>query len=918
MPNSFVRSFRRSVIGGVALAGLIPALAMAQGAAPSGEGEAAPRDEIIVTGTLIRGVAPPGASPVTVDSKKIQESGATTVAQVLQTVPQLGAFQGLQAPSAASPEVSVNRPNLRSLPGFNTSGGSTTLVLMDGHRLVGMGSTTTTPDPDVIPPGVLRRLEIVPDGGSAIYGSDAVAGVLNFITIDRFDGIRIDASYGFADDYYRYDAAVLAGKDWGSGSLFVAYNYAKGDQLLGIDRDYIRQFPSAGDGRIEIQCTPGNVRRTSDGSFFPIPSAVAGTANQCDSSDYSSLYPAYQRHSVFAGLTQQLSDSIKIDIRAFYSNRKTTIQSGPFRFTTSLTAAQALALAPPAYAGLGAQDVLGSFGANDASTTDLSLEAWGVTPTITATLGEKFQLRVMGTYGESTANRRAAVLDTTALSNRVLAGAFNPYNPSTASAATLASLTNLQDFGRTRQYLTNLRVVLDGDLFELPSGAVKIAVGGEYSHEKFVAQNGTTVPGFENGGFAGNGINTVTAPIPIYRLSRNVKSLFGELVVPVLGRGSGPELTLSAAGRYDFYSDVGGTFNPRFGATFKPVDWIAIRGAWGTSFTAPSLADDANASSTQVFFLPSFINAGFRPPADLVASGAYPAYVAGTGILAVRGNSPGIEPQTATTWTIGFDVSPPVVPGLTFGATYFNIDYSNFIGLPPFENADALYRFNGNVIRTTFNQTDITAIIAQDTDGIIAPLGTSPGSITAAGTYAIFDARKRNFGSVKVDGVDFRASYRKETGFGALFANLNGTYDFNRKQQSGASAPFLDQVTFGTNRLRTRATFGGEIGNFLGQLTWNHRSGYNLQAPQGFTGTALGVAYVAQAKVDSFNTIDLFFKYDFKGAGLTEDLSLTLNVENLFDTAPPEFRGNTTGVAPGIQNGNTIGRFVKIGVSKKF
>ncbi len=924
-----LRAFAHHLAIGVAAIAIMPTVTYAQDAANE-----APEDdsEIVVTGTLIRGVAAPGASPITVSDKTIKESGASTVAQLLQTVPQLGSFAGLSAPSALSPEVSVNRPNLRNLPGFNTGGGSTTLVLLDGHRVVGMGSASTTPDPDIIPAGVIERLEIVPDGGSAIYGSDAVAGVLNFITIKRFDGVKLDASYGFGKNYYRYNANVTAGKDWGSGSIFASYNYAKGDELVGIDRDYIRQFPDTATGRTELGCSPGNVQVGAVN--YAQPGGTAGTFNQCDNSDYQSLAPAYKRHSVFAGLTQQLSDSIKIDIRAFYTKRDTQVLVGPYRYSASLSAAQAVTLATAPYNTLGAQTVFGQFGANDAQRTDISLETYGVTPTITAKLGDNFQLRVLASHGESIANTRGNRLDTTALANLITSGAFNPYNPSSATPATQALLTNQQLFARTRQFQDNARAVIDGDLFNLPGGAVKVAIGVEYSKEQFKAQNGSTVPGFQNGGFIANGVNSVTSRIPIYDINRSIKSAFGEVVAPIFGGGSGPELTVSAAGRYDDYSDVGSTFNPRFGATFKPVEWISFRGAWSKSFVAPSLADDQNAASTDVFFLSSLVAAGrFAPPADLVPS-AYPVYSNAPfqgGILAVRGNAPGIRPQKATTWSLGFDVEPPFIPGLSFGATYFNIDYKDFIGLPPFQDADALYRFNGNVIRTAgqFTQADINAIVASDTDGIISggdprlPNGTNPfggffGSATVAGTYAIFDARKRNVGAVKLDGIDFRANYRTETGFGALYANVGGTYDLNRTQKSGATGPFLDLLSKDNSRLRARTTLGAEIGNLQAQVTWSHLAGYDFSAPTGFNGTTLGgQAFTSQTSIGAFNTFDLFFRYDVKGSGIGSDLAFTLNVENAFDQDPPAFRGFINGV-PGIRNGNTIGRFVTLGVTKKF
>src|SRR6202011_1324278 len=141
--------------------------------------------------------------------------------------------------------VTVNRPNLRNLPGNNTAGGSTTLVLRDGHRIVGAGITSTSPDPDIIPPGAIERVEIVPDGGSAVYGADAVAGVINFITRSRFDGVAVDGHYGIADNYHQFDTNITAGRDWGTGSLYASYNYTQNDAIYGRDRDYVKVFPNA-------------------------------------------------------------------------------------------------------------------------------------------------------------------------------------------------------------------------------------------------------------------------------------------------------------------------------------------------------------------------------------------------------------------------------------------------------------------------------------------------------------------------------------------------------------------------------------------------------------------------------------------------------------------------------------------------
>jgi iron complex outermembrane receptor protein len=273
-------------------------------------------NEIVVTGTLIRGVVPIGTNLIGITDKDIQATGATTTAQLLQEVPQLGSFNTLQFPAAAGNTTTVNRPNLRELPGNTTAGGSTTLVLMDGHRLVGMGVTSTTPDPDIIPPGAIERIDIVPDGGSATYGADAVAGVINFITRRKFDGIMVDAQYGLGDQYHQWDANLTAGRDWGSGGLYISYNHSFHDDILGSDRGYVRTFPDQ-NGNLALTCSPGNVQVGN--SIYGLPfttSTAVARPNQCNNALGTSIYPSERRDSVFARFAQDLSEAVKIDVAA--------------------------------------------------------------------------------------------------------------------------------------------------------------------------------------------------------------------------------------------------------------------------------------------------------------------------------------------------------------------------------------------------------------------------------------------------------------------------------------------------------------------------------------------------------------------------------------------------------------------------
>src|SRR5882757_3718757 len=160
-------------------------------------------EDIIVTGTLLRGVAPVGTNVLGVTRQEILESGAASANDLLASIPQVGNF-GTVPVGTGTFGLPIVRPNIRNLA---AAGGSSTLVLLNGHRMVGAGVLQTSVDPSVLPPEVIDRLEIVPDGGSAIYGSDAIGGVINFITRSHFNGVAASARYGFADNYQTVDGS---------------------------------------------------------------------------------------------------------------------------------------------------------------------------------------------------------------------------------------------------------------------------------------------------------------------------------------------------------------------------------------------------------------------------------------------------------------------------------------------------------------------------------------------------------------------------------------------------------------------------------------------------------------------------------------------------------------------------------------
>jgi iron complex outermembrane recepter protein len=198
--------------------------AFAQNAPDGGAENPANKGDIVVTGTLIRGIAPGGSQSIDVSKEKITSIGAANTSDLVAAIPQTGnfnAFVGVRGSSGVS--LSVNRPVLRYL-GFTSSATASTLLLVDGHRLPGMGITQNSADLDAIPAGAIERVEVVTDGGSSTYGSDAVGGAINFITRKEFDGVEAKAQYGIASDIQQVDASITAGKKWDGGSIYISYD----------------------------------------------------------------------------------------------------------------------------------------------------------------------------------------------------------------------------------------------------------------------------------------------------------------------------------------------------------------------------------------------------------------------------------------------------------------------------------------------------------------------------------------------------------------------------------------------------------------------------------------------------------------------------------------------------------------------
>ena len=933
--------------------------------------------DIVVTGTLIRGIAPGGSQSIGVDQEKITAIGAANTSDLIGNIPQAGNFlsyTGVRGSSNFS--LAVNRPSLRYL-GSTSSSTASTLLLLDGHRMPGMGVLQTTPDLDAISPMAIERVEIVPDGGSATYGSDAVGGVINFITRKSFDGIEAKASYGLGDKYDQYDVAAIAGKAWDGGSAYIAYDYSWHDALKGGDRDWSRSLnwplsygAGADSGGItgvgfdvgsNTNCAPGNV--TIGATTRPLTAvgdvgaALASPIlfNRCDNAELSSIYAREGKHSVLASFVVDNGGPFSFSLKAFYVNRKTESDQGVL--TANITIRSLIpdglggAVANPFFAPVTASGLtpancglaapfaaatcatalvsLASIGL--VSTSQLAtLEAVGFTPSVKIDLGHDWQVNAMFNYGRGKAVVKggATPFNSAPITAATNAGTFDPFHLGVpGNAAALNSARDLFVFGRGTNTLVNMRVVADGSLAQLPGGAIKVAIGAEYTNERYSGRNNRSITA------------AALAALVDQTAGRSIKSVFGEVNLPIVGadnRGFIHSLSLTASGRYDDYSDFGGTFNPKFGINFKPTEWLGFRGTWGKSFQAPGVSDIAQIGAPTLSVLDTSLpGRGFF---DVLANpnpATIPAQVAagnanhGRTILAIGGTLAPLQPQKATTWSMGLDFKPPFVSGLEMGMTYYNVDFVGLISNAPINlsifytlYSDKVVTWNGNggTGGTTPNNAAMQAYWNQlagpgNTNGVaLADFNTANGLSPFNGNfdnvYAVMDGRTTNLGRVQTSGIDFYARYRHATGFGAIYVDVQGSKILTYK--NGGTTGSADTWGFDANSInntfRVNATVGADIGNLKAQGTWNHVDGFRM-----FPGNA----NLQQNKAGTFDVFNLFFQYKVPGEStIAKDLVLSLNIDNVFNTDPPIYRGisNSNNGATGW----TLGRVVKIGLSKKF
>lgn len=854
-------------------------------------GETRPGDEtIIVTGTRLRGTGPVGSPVTTVDRETLDRSGRATLADYIRTIPQNFAGGPTEANVGYSARGYANS-NLSYGTGINLRGlgSGSTLTLFDGMRPALGGSSGAFTDLSLIPSAAIDRIEILTDGASAIYGSDAIAGVVNVRFRNGFEGYETRLRAGTADgDFGEYQASQIFGTKWSSGHVVIAGEYYRRGNLPSSQRRFASEDlrPFGGPDLRSNFASPGTIV-AANGQRYRIPAGQDGTSltpadliasntfNRGDMQRHFDLLPNQEGLSLYASGEHRIGEHVTLFARGLYANRRYHARQRVFG-----PLAVAVSPANPYYvdpigtdenitvyydpaADFGPEGVRGKARAiNSAFGARTDVGAWS----FELSAGYGLQREASDAFG---------VVNRLKLSRAALASdpaeAFNPLGEGPVNDPALIERLRGGLAVRTHYEVWTAAGRADGTLFSVPAGEVKAALGVEYRRDRL--RYAQTIDRSSD--------EPITLGVPGLPDRRIVRALYGELVLPVFDAGPHfpGSLTLSAAGRYEDYSDVGDTANPKFGVGWSPLPGLGLRASYGRSFRAPFFDELVGAANA--------LNQTIALPDPRSPTGQ-------TVVIALLGFRPDLGPEKAETWTAGLDFEPRFLPGAKLTLTYFDIRYRDRIGSANFDLFNFLIRRDlyGAIVSDNPAPAAVAALYA-------GPNFANPAGYSQSQIGAIIDARTFNLSRATVRGLDFDLGMVRPLGAGRISLSLGGTRLLEIDSRITDSAPRNNVVGVIGNpvRLRLRGRAGFTIGAFDGGLGINHVGGYRntLVAPA--------------ERVKSWTTFDLQLGARI-GKVKGRSLRFALNVNNLTDKAPPYVQFRTTNSALGYdpEQANAIGR----------
>jgi len=869
----------------------------------AGEDGAVELEEVVVTGTLIRSSGDLASPVVMLDRDALDRRGFGTVAETLTNLPQNYAgsatpmVQATLSDAAASNTVFATGVNLRGL------GAGSTLTLVNGRRLAGTGSRAEFAGVSALPSAAVERVDVLLDGASALYGADAVAGVVNVIMRRSFDGhesrVRVSAAQGGAEEV---QASHLAGRSWSTGSAYLSYEYQTANGLSSFDRAYTRDGdlrPFGGTDHRAFYSAPGNIvafdaatssyvtqfaiRPNAGGTAQGPSDFAAGTTNLQTTLLGIDLLPSVERHSVYGSLRQSLGERLELTADLRYNLRTNEIATAGAGGIFSVSNANPWFVSPtgaashtiaysfarelgPARSHARSESLGFTIGARYDLSADWSIEGYVAQASeradygLTNRVNSRYLNEALGNLPDDPTTPYRAAVD----------GYFNLFGAGTAnSRAVLDFIGSGSAGGQERSRSTSANLMAQGPIWRLPGGDLMLAVGAQVREESF-----------DTGGYT-----FLSAASPFLYSSptreRSVSAAFAEVRAPLIGpdnaRPGLRSLVLSLAGRVEDYDEFGTTTNPKFGLVWSPFEGLGVRTSWGTSFRAGSLPQRFDQTGVSTAFL---------------------ARENGTTALTLllTGGNADLKPETSETFTLGFDYRGKGEGRPSLSLNYFETRFSDRIARPVNEN---LY----GALTDPNLRPFVTFVSPATSAGDLALVESYSGLPGFSGLYptstygAVVDSRWVNTGAVQVSGLDLSASYEWETGAGLLVFDTSASWILDYETRPTPTAP-VRQVAGLIGypvKLRARSGVTWSRGPLRLGVHWSHVDDYKDFAGQ---------------TINAWDTLDAQFNWSVNRAPFA-GLTLQLGVQNLLDEDPP-FYDAPLGFGFDAGQASLIGRVISL------
>ena len=873
----------------VALMGVVGPV-MAQEAVPPA------LQRVEVTGSSIKRVAKEGALPVQVITfDQIEKQGITTTEQLVRTLSANGTgadnmTSGNNVFGADADRVSGGA-SFASLRGL---GPSSTLVLLNGRRIATHGASGKSVDLNSIPLGAIARVEILKDGASAIYGTDAIGGVINFILRTNYSGV--EASVSTNDTQAGGGATRRASILAGTGSLeedryniMASLTVDKAQRLNGSDRSFVNGFQPERGLSPDTTGTPFANQLSGAGTALGASFQLPGDPNKylqanplsfqgkCDTvpgmsqyqtelwkdvtsplrtkyscaydygADYVLQFPVERANFLSRG-TLQLAPDHRMFVEVLGSRTKATAILTPMQVQATVANKNLYPVGGAYYQDLSAyipsfdntKPISYKWRANDVGnrTQENTTDNARVLVGFEGNFG-KWDYKAGISRAESTTKTK--LTDGYSYTDKLYAalatGIINPWvgagQSQTDAAKQLIESTKFRgDFQHGKTTLTQIDGSVSGELFQLPAGALAMAAGFDFRREGYSFAQDV------------DAIQILLAPgnAALSDASRTVKAVYAELLVPVL-----KDLEMQLAIRRDDYSLVGATTNPKIAFRYQPADFLLFRGSASKGFLAPSFQQLYSGSLSQE--LPN----GVVDQQGCAQHPGVPEYCAIDRLDYKTGGNVNLKPETSKQGSVGFVIEP--FKGFSASFDYWAIN-----------TKDRILNRTPQIVLANYQA--LSQYIVRKPDGTIDYV--QAGWINAAGS--------------RVRGLDVGLRGEGKLRDAKWTATLDGTYMDSFKFAEYQGQQYQELVgKFYTRDLYLRwkhnASFGVSRGDWSGLLIQSFASGYKDQVPNGGKGTP---PPGFNPDVSSYTTYNLSGSYTgFKNT------TLTLGIQNLFDRDPP-------------------------------